>query len=57
MLSNPMNIRILLVLLFINTVSFELRAADATVLDAIRKSGGMVLSAPGKADNWEVEFH
>ena len=57
MLSNPMNIRILLVLLFTNTVSFELRAADAAVLDAIRRSGGLVLSAPGKAENWEVEFH
>ena len=31
--------------------------ADATVLDAIRRSGGLVLSAPGKAGNWEVEFH
>ena len=57
MLSNPMNIRIFLVLLFVNTVSFEIRAADATVLDAIRKSGGLVLSAPGKAENLEVEFH
>ena len=52
-----MNIRIFLALLFISTVSFELRAADATVLDAIRRSGGLVLSAPGKSGNWEVEFH
>ena len=57
MLSNSMNICILLVLLFVNTVSFKLCAADATVLDAIRRSGGLVLSAPGKTENWEVEFH
>jgi len=57
MLSNSMNICILLVLLFVNTVSFKLCAADETVLDAIRRSGGLVLSAPGKTENWEVEFH
>jgi len=56
-LFNPMNIRIVLVLLLINTASFGLRAADATVLDAIKKSGGLVLPAPGKDDIWEVEFH
>ena len=35
----------------------ELRAADAATLEAIKKSGGLVLPYPGGEDLWEVEYH
>ena len=36
---------------------YHSKAADLAVLDAIKKSGGLVLPHPGKAEQWEVEFH
>jgi len=44
-------------LLVITAMTYHSQAADSAVLDAIKKSGGLILPHPGKAEQWEVEFH
>jgi hypothetical protein len=36
---------------------FGTQAADSATLEAIKKSGGLVLPYPGEGEQWEVEFH
>jgi len=45
------------ILLLVGAITSHSQAADLAVLDAIKKSGGLVLPHPGKAEQWEVEFH
>ena len=45
------------ILLLMVAIISHSQAADLAILDAIKKAGGLVLPHPGKAEQWEVEFH
>ncbi len=49
--------KILLGLMLCAALPFGAQAADSATLEAIKKSGGLVLPYPGEGEQWEVEFH
>ena len=49
--------KILLGFVFCAALPFGTQAADSATLEAIKKSGGLVLPYPGEGEQWEVEFH
>ena len=49
--------KMLLGLMLCAALPFGTQAADSATLEAIKKSGGLVLPYPGEGEQWEVEFH